>query len=193
MQRVCLALLFALTLPALSACDGGGGCLVDSDCADFTQVCLAQQCVAAGTQPDAGGRDSGPEPDAGEEDAGSDSGTPVVDGGPDASMPDGGTPPCADVTGGWTATVVTAGACGSAMNGYGVTITAGAAVCEFISTSNDLTAMPALDGTFTLAMDNSLAGTLSPGASGAVTCSGSLSGSTFTFVCGGCVMNLNRI
>lgn len=197
MQRACLALAFAfVAAPVLSSCDGGGGCLIDSDCAtDLSQVCIAQRCVPAGTVPDAGRRDAGREPDAGTpRDAGRDSGPPVVDdGGPDASVPDGGAMPCSDATGAWTTTVVTApDSCGAAMSGYGVTITAGATVCEFTVSSNDIATMPALDGVFTLAMDNSLSGTLSPGTGAAVACSGSLSGSTLTFVCGGCVMNLNR-
>ncbi|MCZ7680405.1 MAG: hypothetical protein M5U28_17215 [Sandaracinaceae bacterium] len=197
MQRVCLALAFALALPVLAACDGGGGCVIDSDCPDFTQVCLEQRCVARGTMLDGGRRDGGAAPDAGgEPDGGRDSGPmPMDDGGAgDASASDGGDGggmPCADVTGAWTATVVTS--CNSAMNGYAVTITTGAAVCEYVVASNDVATMPAIDGTFTLATDNSLAGVLNPGAgTAAIDCTGSWSGSTLTFVCGGCVLNLNR-
>lgn len=197
MQRACLALAFALALPALAACDGGGGCVIDSDCADFTQVCLEQRCVPRGTTLDAGRRDAGATPDAGgERDAGRDSGGATDDGGADdagsVDAGDGGGIPCADVTGAWTVAFVTS--CGAAMSGYGVTIGTGPGTCEFTAASNDAAGAPALDGTFTLASDGTHSGTLSPGgAVPAVECSGSLSDSTLTFVCDACVMNLNRL
>src|SRR5688572_5830186 len=85
----------------LIACDGGGSCFIDSDCADFTNVCIDRTCVPAGTVTrDAGRpRDAGP-PD--EEDAGPFDGGPF-DGGPF----DGGDagPMCTDVAGNWAITV----------------------------------------------------------------------------------------
>ncbi|MFK7988090.1 MAG: hypothetical protein AB8I08_18870 [Sandaracinaceae bacterium] len=100
-----LVALFALGL--LVSCEDGEGqaCLLDSDCADFGQVCLEGRCRAPGDVGDAGARDAGNPPDAGRDagtsrdagtmdagrmDAGADAGSDAaVDGSVDGSMPDG--------------------------------------------------------------------------------------------------------
>lgn len=196
MQRACLALAYALALPALAACDGGGGCVIDSDCADFTQVCLEQRCVPRGTTIDASRIDAGATPDAGgERDAGRDSGpVPTEDAGDqDGGVEDdAGLAPCQDVTGAWSVSSILSPPCGTAAAGHPATISAGAGVCEYTVTSDDLAGAPAIDGTFTLSMEDNLAGTLTPGNDAAVECTGSLSGSTLTFLCGSCVMQLTR-
>lgn len=181
--------LGSLGVLALSGCGGGGGCIIDSDCADFTMVCIQQQCVPAGTVPDAGRRDAGVRPDGGvRQDAGPDSGT-ALDAG---TSVDSGAAACADVTGAWSVGTILAAPCGSAATGYGLTIAAGASACELTATSNDPVSAPAIDGTFTLAADGNLTGTLSPGNAGPTSCTGSLSGSTLTFVCGSCVIQVTR-
>ncbi len=195
MQRTCIALVFTILFgAALTACDGGAGCVIDSDCADFAQVCMEQRCVPVGTIGDAGRRDGGRDRDAeAPRDAGRDAGMTTPDGGgEDASMSDGGAMPCADATGAWSISFQTS--CESAMVGYGVTIATGSVACEYVATSNDPTGAPAIDGTFTLAEDGSVSGSMTPGASpgGPTACTGTLSGTTLTFVCGSCVMNLTR-
>ncbi|HEY8430324.1 MAG TPA: hypothetical protein VIL20_18210, partial [Sandaracinaceae bacterium] len=75
--------------------------------------------------------------------------------------------------------------------GHTVTITAGAAACEFIAAPDDPSA-PAIEGTFTLDAAGSIAGTLNPGGAGLVECTGTFGDSTLTFVCGECTVTLGR-
>ena len=184
------------------ACEGGDGtsCLLDSDCADFSHVCIEDTCRPAGELPDAGAPRDGSTRDAGRVDSGTgtdggprDSGTTDAGGPVDAG--DGGVMNCEDVTGSWTISFVNSpGSCGDAMTSYGVTIGSGASSCEFAARSTEST-MPALDGTFTLDMANAVLGMMMTGVSPAVTCNGNFNpaGEQFTFICGSCVMNLNRL
>jgi hypothetical protein len=120
-----------------------------------------------------------------------DGGTP-----PDGSASDGGgTGTCTDVSGAWSLAnliVTGSGTCGTAMVGYGVTVSAGATPCDitFASTATD---QAALDGTATWSSEDAFSGTLSLGGGTATACTGMLSGSMMTVVCDGyCVMTLSR-
>lgn len=195
----------SLVAVALIACDGGEGtsCLFDSDCADFSQVCIEGTCRLPGEVPDGGPRrdgstspDSGPGDDAGPEmdgGPGDDAGPPEEGGMPDAGdAGDAGMMACDDVVGDWVITFVNASAsCGDAMTGFTVRIGAGAVACEYMVTS---TGSPALDGTFTLGSDNTLLGDLTTGTAASVSCNGNYSPASqqFTIICGSCVINLNR-
>ncbi len=187
----------------LGACGNGAECVIDSDCADFSQVCLEQKCVPPGTTLDGGGAsdagpqaDGGAKPDAGSSDAGatvdasmmSDAG-PEPDGGP---MPDGGAPMCTDITGAWAISTILVTPCGSAMPGYAFSVSAGSSACEFTFASAD-GSTPSLDGTASLNASDQLSGSLSTGGAAAVDCTGSLSGSQLTVSCGGCVMQAARM
>ncbi len=187
MRRLCLfAFLSSLALAVLSACGGGGGCVIDSDCPDLTQVCVARQCVPAGTVPDAGRRDAGPQADASTPrdggqtaDAGS-TDAATADGAVDGST-DGGGPACTDITGAWSVSAVLSapGTCGAAAAGYGMTVSVATSACDVTVASNDLS-LPALDGTITVAADNNLTGSLNPGGAGVMACTGSISGTSIT-------------
>lgn len=176
------AFLLAFPLAFVSAgCSSGGACLLDSDCADFSMVCVDRQCVPPGAGSDAGRRD------AGESDAGRDSGTVEADAGPtDAAVADGGdgaiasdgaAPLCTDVTGAWRAMPADPPSCGGLAE-IPVTVTPGAATCEFALSAP-------LEGTFTVAMDGAISGTV-----GGMSCTGTAE--PFMLVCGTCQFTLVR-
>jgi hypothetical protein len=174
--------LFA-SLLALSGCDSSSGCLIDSDCADFTLVCIDSACVEPGNvRRDAAPpeMDAGRRPDAGPQDAGGDAGG------------DAGAPVCADVTGRWAITTIT-GTCGTAAAGFATDFAAASAACMYTATSADVALMPALDGTFTVNTDNTLGGSLNAGGTGAMYCTGTVNAdATLTVVCGACTLGLTR-
>jgi hypothetical protein len=172
------AFLLAFPLAFVSAgCSSGGACLLDSDCADFSMVCVDRQCVPPGAR-DGGGRDAGPAGDAGRD------GGAVADAGADAGSGDGGVasdgalPACPDLTGAWRAMPLDPSTCGGSSE-IPVTLTAGTAVCEFVVSEP-------LAGTLTVAPDGAVSGTLQ-----AVECTGSV-GESFTVTCGPCQFTLVR-
>jgi hypothetical protein len=170
----------------LSACDGGGGCLIDSDCQDFSLVCIDEACVPAGTVQ----RDSGaPGFDAGmmmTVDAGRDAGPVVGDAGRDA-----GTPMCLDATGVYSLAGVL-GTCNGAMMGYTLNVAAAAEPCQFTAATAVIGA-PSLDGTFTMAADGTLSGTLSVGGGAAEACTGMFvsTDNVYAVTCGACTLTLS--
>lgn len=186
----------------------GSACVLDSDCASFTQVCIDGTCQEPGAGGDSGTpqpRDAGGEGmDAGGEDmdAGGgdlDAGEPT-DGAPedaepaDADVGDAATPVCETLAMSWMVMPVSAvEQCGNAAAGRGVTITPTAGMpCNFTVASSD-PLMPALAGTFDLDEMNMLRGGMAPGDAGEMTCSGTYNpgGPSFTIICGAsCVMNL---
>jgi len=210
--------LLALGVLSLSlvACDGGDGssCVIDSDCPDFRQACIEGVCRVAGEVPEAGtgpmdageGMDSGPEPtdsgppvemDAAPMDAAPADAMPtdgmVADAEPADAMPtDAPAPVCETVGANWVVALVTPSVtCSGATSMSTLTIMENAGdPCTFTMSSAGATA---ITGTFTLAEDNMLLGTLSPGMGAAMSCSGTYTPATpaFTVICGGCVMNLN--
>lgn len=164
-------------------CDGGGGCLIDSDCADFSLVCIEQECVPAGTvRVDSGAptSDAGPASDAGRGDAG-------IAG--DAGR-DGGMPACPNAGGGY-AIASLAGTCTNAMVGYLVNVNADVVPCQFTAMSAVMD-QPGLDGSFTIDGAGAINGTLSAGGATAEGCTGTLVDTTMTITCGACMMTLNR-
>lgn len=178
-QRWVLAWLGGVAL--LSGCGGGGGCLLDSDCRSFQEVCVARQCVPVGTVLDAGPRDAAMPPRDAGRDGGTDAGPP--DAGP---LPDAG-PTCEDVSGSWIVSAL-AGGCGAAVEGYGVTLTA-SSPCEQVASSD---VDPALDGTFTIDEAGFASGTLSTGGEEPVSCTGMRTEGGLQFVCDDCVLDLAR-
>lgn len=174
------AFLLALPLAFVSAgCSSEGACLLDSDCADFSMICVDRQCVPPGAT-DAGARDAGrvdsgirdagaQEDDAGPLDAGTEDG--------DGAVGDGGTEPCTDVSGEWRVMPADPGSCGGSAE-IVVTVTAGAAVCEF-ALSDPLT------GTVSVAADGTVTGTL-----GGTECTGTVE--PFVLSCGACEFTLER-
>jgi hypothetical protein len=199
-----------LTFLLVAGCDGGDGrpCIIDSDCPDFTQVCLDGTCQPAGALPEGGtgGTDAGDAPeDAGTAtDAGDamDSGIAPMDAGEldgavaDAEPPGEGGMPCSDVTGDWSVTNILApSGCESLADGNAASISAGAAACEY-AVSSVAVDTPALDGTFVLDSDDLLVpGETSlqvGGSDTAQSCTGSLTGDVLTFTCGACVFQIGR-
>ena len=174
------ALLLAFPLAFVSAgCSAGGACLLDSDCADFSMVCVDRHCVPPGAR-DGGGRDAGPAGDAGGDggvvaDAGADAGSDIGDGG---VASDGALPACPDLTGAWRAMPLDPSICGGSAE-IPVTLTAGTAVCEFVVSDP-------LAGTLTVSTDGTVSGTLQ-----GVECTGSAS-DPFTVTCGACQFTLVR-
>lgn len=172
------AFFLAFPLAFVSAgCSSGSACLLDSDCADFSMVCVDRQCVPPGAR-DGGGRDAGPAADAGGDggavaDAGTDAGA-VEDGG---VAPDGG-PACPDLTGAWRAMPLDPSICGG-VSEIPVTLSAGSAVCEFVVSDP-------LAGTLTVGTDGTVTGRLQD-----VDCAGSAS-DPFTVTCGACQFTLVR-
>ena len=191
-------------IPLATACDGGGGapCIVDTDCADFGQVCIAERCQPVGAQPeggvpsdggprgDGGGMDGGPRDGGSPPDAAGDAAT--SDGAVDDAATDAPVSTCTDASGAYTVSGVL-GPCGSAAAGNTATVTTtGADPCSFTIASNDVLT-PAADGTFTLdASDSVASSSIDVGGAGAMSCTGSLSGSTLTFLCGTCTAQLTR-
>lgn len=173
------AFLLAFPLAFVSAgCSSAGSCLLDSDCADFSMVCVDRLCV-----PPSAGSDGGPR-DGGQTDAGRDAGTAPADAGSDAAIvedgavtPDGGAPACADLTGAWRAMPLDPPSCGGATE-IPVDITPGATACELVVSEP-------LAGTLTVATDGTVTGTL-----GGTDCSGTAE--PFTVVCGACQFTLVR-
>lgn len=194
-----------LALVSLLGCDGGDGapCIIDSDCADVSQVCVEQRCQPAGAVPEGGVADSGPSVDSGPPgDSGvmDDSGVAMDGGGEMDGGGDSGVMDCPDAVGSWSVSNILSGPCGAAMTGYVVDVTAGAAVCEFTATSmaGD-PPTPALDGSFVLLSDGNFdmaMSNLSVGGDPAIPCSGNLGGDTLTVTCNDgtrtCVMQLAR-
>lgn len=172
-----------LVLCASVGCTGGGGCLIDSDCQDLSQLCIDRECVAPGTVR----VDSGVRLDAGRlADAGRDAGPVPADAGRDATVPT-----CADASGGYTIGTL-AGTCNSAVMGYFVNVTAGGEACQF-NAASAIAGMPGLDGTFSLDPAGALTGTMSAGGAAAEACTGTLADTTLTITCGACMLTLNRV
>jgi hypothetical protein len=120
---------------------------------------------------DAGRRDSGAAIDAG----------PMIDAPPD---------PCTDLGGAWAVNAVLG--CGTAMIGYGVTITNNGA-CSF-SVASSSPEQLALDGTLTSSETDALSGMLSPGGSALETCTGSLGkDGAIALTCDICIITLGRL
>ena len=152
--------------------------MLDSDCADFSMVCVDRQCV-----PPSAGSDGGPR-DGGQTDAGRDASIAEADAGSDAAVvedgsvtPDGGAPDCADLAGAWNVMPADPASCGGSAE-IAVTVTAGSAICEFALSAP-------LDGTFTVATDGTISGTL-----GGTDCSGTAE--PFVLACGACQFTLVR-
>ncbi len=181
-------LLATVALLALVACDSGEGarCVLDSDCADFSQQCVEGIC-------------RGPEADAGRGDAGSsrrDSGPRVDAGGsldagdPDAGESDAGELTCTDPSGAWS--LLSVGTeCGTAMQGTTVTITASATEpCAFDVTPDSGDASTSLVGTVTIAPDGAVTATLDIGGLGSATCTGTQTPTQVDVTCGTCMVSL---
>lgn len=198
------SLLLILTFPG---CDDGEGqaCVLDTDCTDFSQVCIESRCrqpgamSEAGIPSDAGGTfdagspsDAAAPADAGEaDDAGLADGAAMTDADPGS---DAAT--CIDLTGTWdVAFVNAAGSCGGADVGRSSTITA-AGECMYVATSDD-SGLPAIDGTLLVQPDRMLDPTgtsIATGTNPAASCTGVVDapGETITLSCDSCVMNLTR-
>lgn len=181
--------------------------MFDSDCADFTQVCIDQRCQAPMTTPDAGTSVDSGAMDGGGSDAGLDGGSTgdgaVPDGAIDGSVDDGGLedagdagpPPCGDPTGAWMVQSIVTAPCGTAAVGNAATVTAGDGACEFMITS-DLADALAADGSFTLRSDDTFdpaVSSVSTGGDAAALCNGSLIvGAALSITCGSCQLQLTR-
>lgn len=195
---------------ALVGCDDGAGqpCILDSDCPDFNEVCIAEVCQPRGGSTEAGvDRDAGPGSDAGggmdagdSRDAGAPSDGSIADGatGDAGPLPDGAMP-CGDPTGTWSIDTIRAMPCGSAMTGYPLTIgSSSMGPCAFTVESADMETMPAVDGTLVLDADDMLdpaTSSLDVGGAGAMLCSGAFdaTGETLGLTCGSCVLDLTRM
>lgn len=169
---------------SLAGCGGGGGCLLDSDCPSFQDVCLAGQCVPAGTMLDGGPRDaSTPRDGGGGRDAGRDAGA-------DAGAPDAG-PACDDLSGTWVVGTPI-GSCGLASSGYALSIAPSVGPCDVVAASND-PGQPAVDGALQVT-GSAVFGTLSVGGDVAQDCTGVFAAPTLTLSCGGtCEIDLLRL
>ena len=200
-MRVSSLIGFFSTLMMLSACGGGDGdaCVLDSDCADFSNVCIEGLCRPAGELPSEGGTrvDSGTTSrDAGPADAGSpamdagpaDAGSADAMAAPEDAMPMDG-PTCSVVPMSWTVSMVGAlVSCGGATVDTPVTIrTVGP--CSFMASTIGTTG---ISGTFDLNGDDTLSGSLAPGSAPATMCSGGFdpAENALVFSCGACSIRL---
>jgi len=203
-----LGFAFGLAVLLSAGCgNDGSACVLDSDCASFTQVCIDGTCQ----DPNAGGDSGSPPPrDAGDEDmdaggedmdAGggeTDAGEPT-DGAPedaepaDADVGDAAIPVCETPPMSWMVMPVSpVEQCGNAAAGRGVTITPTDGMpCNFTVAPTDVL-MPSLAGAFDLDTMNMVRGGLAPGDMGEMACTGTYNpgGPSFTIICGSCVMNL---
>lgn len=193
-----LPLLLGLSL-AVTGCDDGNGapCVLDSDCADVTQVCVEQRCRATGVVPDAAAPgDAGPRRDAGALDGGgggTDSGPDEMD----AGSPDAG-PMCIDPSGSWQVLTIASGdgTCGAALIGNQTTLAVMPdAPCTYTASSAGGGTV-ALDGTFSIDADgviDTTTATLTAGGDASLICTGTVTPDSIMLTCVGCTMELTPV
>jgi hypothetical protein len=174
----------ALSAASLLAGCGGGGCLIDSDCPDFQEICVERRCVSASLRSDGGeALDASPSVrDAGR--TTSDAG--ARDAGPSEALDAAVT--CEDLSGSWSVSAAS-GECGAAAMGHFVALTAAAEPCDLLAVSD--ASAPAIDGTLAV-RGGVVSGDLSVGALTEVACTGTHVSGTISLTCGECTIELGR-
>ena len=208
----------AAALLLLCACDSGAGapCVIDSDCADFSLVCLDSTCATpggsagdGGDEDDAGPRDAGEaQTDAGSMDAGPVDGGPIDAAPEDAAAPVDAAPADAAPTDG--AALDASSGCVSLVEDWAVTSATGSCTDLMDAT---VTFVPGGSARCGYTVDSSLPdgprGSVTTDSSGAVTgmltlqrlgspsaCTGAVSGDLMTLSCttfAGCTLELSAI